>query len=417
MCLVRKHVPISMLPTPLSNAGTKTATSRLRSSPAAIDATGSRTTHQPSTQGITRRKTPLQITAKSSIVESPRQSKSLTLNAKSNFFLSNIPNTALLQTLDPALIGNDPDCYPFWDPQCQEEYQRWWLPPRTDSVVLPLTLSPGSSKVMGHRSWFSIKQTSRPSMKLEKMSLPSCKYSLVDGMAAEDTGKAKAKKKSLPRTVRKIRVYPTPHQKQLLAGMEGTSRYLYNHVTSMIRDKVIPFESSEAKEAKALARKQAHEAKDKKGEYKETEHPWLNFQYMRNFLVSNTSSFVKERPWMKDTVNAVRQVAVKEAIANHRAALTNLNAGNITRFTSPFRRKSRSWSIGLDPTQLKYDKVLPASSFGRLWVAERKFLQQTYTSQPRITRDKYKRYHLILVDEPEEAEEPLPDMEKTCNGH
>ena len=90
---------------------------------------------------------------------------------------------------------------------------------------------------------------------------------------------------------------------------------------------------------------------------------------------------------MKDTANSIRQVAVKEALANHKAALTNLKAGNITHFTSPFRQKSRSWSIGLDPTQLKWNKVLPASGFGRLRIAEPEFLRQTYTSQPRITRD------------------------------
>lgn len=99
-------------------------------------------------------------------------------------------------------------------------------------------------------------------------------------------------------------------------------------------------------------------------------------------------------------VNSIRQVAVKEALANHRAALTNLKAGNITHFTSPFRRKSRSWSLGLDPTQLKWNKVLPASNFGRLRVAEPEFLQKTYTSQPRVTRDKYNRYHLVLVEDP-----------------
>ena len=180
--------------------------------------------------------------------------------------------------------------------------------------------------------------------------------------------------------------------------MAGTTRYLYNFATAMIRDKQIPFESLLEKEAKIMSRKSKHEASDKKGEYKETAYPWLNFQYMRNFLVNNETAFVKARPWMKETANSIRQVAVQEAISNHKAALTNLKAGNITHFSTPFRRKTTSWSLALDPTQLKYDKVLPASDFGRLRVSQPELLQERYTSQPRITRDRYNRYYLVLVD-------------------
>ena len=190
--------------------------------------------------------------------------------------------------------------------------------------------------------------------------------------------------------------------------MAGTSRAVYNAAAAMIRDKVLPFESQDAHEHNVASRQQTHVETGKKGEYKETAHPWLNFIYMRNYLVNNKGSFVQERPWMKETVNSIRQVAVQEAIANYKAALSNLKAGNIKQFSTPFRsKKSRSWSIGLDPTQLRWNRVLPASDFGELRVAERSHLKKRYTSQPRITRDRYMNYYLVLIED--ECETPVND--------
>ena len=333
----------------------------------------------------------------SSIAGSRQPNRNKTCNVKSDFYLTNIPITKSSLISGPVSTGNDPDSYPFWREQWLEEYRRWSLPPRTDSADSPSSSSPSSSSNTMRRSWFSIKETRVPSTRSEKTSSPSCRYSLVDG-----TAKGAIKKNDM--TIRKIRAYPNAKQKQMLARMAGTTRHLFNHASQMIRDRVLPFESSEAHLTKIAERSSKYTKKYDTDSYQETAHPWLNFIYMRNYLVNNKGGFVTARPWMKETANAIRQIAIREAISSHKAALSNLKAGNITNFKSPFRRKKdRSWSIGLDPSQIKNNRVLPASAFGHLKVAEPKFLKKGYDSQPRIMRDKNMRYYLILIDKAQKS--------------
>lgn len=380
--------------------------SKSRSCRPVTDASSSRK-KAPSTQPKqqTGRKTP----AKSSTAESRRQNRKKISKDKSPFYLTNIPNTILSPTSDPDSTGADPDFYPFWYEPWRDEYQKWSLPAKTDSVALPSTSSPSSSNNTMQRSWFSIKETNPPSMRSEKMSWQSCRYSLVDG-----TGNAGTK--SPGTKVRKIRVYPNPRQKQMLARMAGTTRFIFNHVTSMIRDRSLPFDSQVEWDQQVEKRRAASLLKNSGKEYTETEHPWLNFMYMRNFLVNNTTAFVRENPWMRETPNSVRQIAVREGIASYKAALTNLQNGNITCFNTPFRRRRvRSWSIGFDPKQLQRNKLLPSTDFGRLRVSETRFLKNVYKSQPRITRDRNMRYWLLLIEEKQptcSADEPtdLPIM-------
>lgn len=351
----------------------------------------------PQLVGVSRKTT---LPSTSSIAGSLPQSKKKTCNDKSDIYLTNIPSIPSCQTSDPVSISRDPDYYPFWSESLKEVYDRWSLPPKIDSVASPSTSSLTSSDASMPKSWFSTKSISRPSTKSERTFWPSCKFSLVDGMVKGDTKTRKVDQQKI-QIVHKIRAYPTPLQKQMLAKMAGTTRHLFNHTISMIRDKSTPFESQAAHDEKKDQRKKSFDkTKAEDQTYKETDYPWLNFIYMRNFLVNNKSTFVLGKPWMAETANSVRQIAVREAISSYKACLSNLKAGNIKNFGSPFRKKkNRSWSIGLDPTQLKWNRVLPASIFGKLKIAEEKFLRAKYTSQPRITRDRYMNYYLIILED------------------
>ena len=123
-----------------------------------------------------------------------------------------------------------------------------------------------------------------------------------------------------------------------MAGTTKACRFLFNKASAMIRDKVVPFDDAGAWEAKAAQRRKAfHDKHGPAAVYKETERPWLNFIYLRNHLVKNDGAFVNEHPWLRDVANATRQIAVKEALTAHKAALSNLKAGNIRRFDTPFR--------------------------------------------------------------------------------
>ena len=381
MSVVKGHARSSMSAPTVSDVGKRTARSSQKSSQADIADTSS--ARKPKASRIKTRKG-------SPTAESPPPSKGKTSNVNASFCLTNIPNTRLSPTSARESTSTDPACYPFWDNRWQEEYRRWWSPQKTDCVDSPSNSSPGSSKRTERDSWFSIKQINLQKPSSAKTSSPSCKYSLVDGTAAEDT--------LTDNPVRKIRIYPTPEQKGRLAKMAGAVRFLFNKTSEMIRDKVVPFSDAAAHSEKSENRKIAFDQKHSgQKQYKETKHPWLNFMYMRDHLVKNDSRFVSENPWLKEVANATRQIAVKEAIANHKAALSNLRAGNITHFEAPFRKKkNRSWSVGLDATQMQNDRVLPASDFGHIRVAERKFLMGRYSNQIRITRDKQMRYHVLI---------------------
>ena len=125
----------------------------------------------------------------------------------------------------------------------------------------------------------------------------------------------------------------------------------------------------------------------------------MNFMYMRNHLVANHSSTVINNPWLKNTYNAVRQIAVKEAITAWKSAFTNIRNGNIKHFKAPFRRKKdRGWSFGIDPTQLKNNKLFPGSDFGFLHIAEPKYLKGVYDSQIKITRDDQLRFWIVILE-------------------
>lgn len=304
-----------------------------------------------------------------------------------SFHLTNEPNPRF-----PSVSSTDPHLSPFWHHRLVPEYDRHLLPTNSQPVK--------------HRpSWFSINHFS---------SLSPC-ASPIQYDFSDQTVTANAKHP--PKVVKKIRIYPDSRQKKTLNKMAGTARVLYNRVTSMIRDQIVPFDTKNAYLATQQARSRSHVDSGKAGVYKETAYPWFNFQYMRNFLVNNQSAFVTQHPWMKETPNSVRQIAVQEGIANYKAALSNLKAGNIRRFETPFRRKkNRAWSIGFDPTQLKNNRLLPGGDFGYLRVAEPTFLRGRYQNQFRITRDKYFRYHIVLFPDvlcpnkqeaPESSELPI----------
>jgi hypothetical protein len=169
--------------------------------------------------------------------------------------------------------------------------------------------------------------------------------------------------RACPTVCRKIRAFPTGQQRSILRKMVGGCRKLYNEAVSMIRDRRLPFASEAAfqeaerqrglrlAERKRKAREGDEEASGR-GEgaeaYKGTKHPWLDKVYVKNFLVPENSAFVRANPYLKDVPKETRQQAVEDAIEACKAALSNLKAGNIERFTLGFRRrKDPRWSLAV----------------------------------------------------------------------
>ena len=361
-------------------------------------------------------------------------------NDRSDIYLTNIPNTELLETLDPELISKGKGLYPFWDPSLTDEYRKSWLPLKTECVASPLKLSNGCVNGQKQKSWFSTRSIKLRKRSLQRTSLRSYRYSVVDG-TDEDVINTKKKKKVNDYVVRKIRVFPTTAQKSTMKKMAGTCRFLYNKTSQMIRDKEIPFSSIEEWKEMENKRRKEHDRKEtekrtEKGKklkeqyylqkelpiknrtqfnkkwletikkfnstprvpYPEVTEPWENDIYMRDFMNPTTCDFFRKHPWLKETPYDTREAAIKEAIANHKACKTNKKRKNIKKFKSPFRKKkSKRWSFLVAHETLKYDTMFASKKFGKLRVSQPELLKPKYTIDFRLSKDDT-RYYMILPD-------------------
>lgn len=249
----------------------------------------------------------------SSIPECLVQSKKTILKDKKNILktitLSNIPNKPKrLQTLDQESISRDPDCYEFWDSSNKEIYQSLsWLQ-KTDSPVLDLNLSNGYAQSTELKSWFSTLEIPQRKLNSEMISWPSYKYTVVDGMDAEDI-KYKIK-------ARKLKLNPSKEQKLLLNNWGGCTRFLYNRTIAMLTN---PKNKSIRSKNQLRSR----------------------FTAIQNSSTEQKNTFFNNKEWLKECPSAIRKGAVYDAKANLSACFSNLKAKNIKHFTSPFRSKKK----------------------------------------------------------------------------
>jgi len=330
-----------------------------------------------------------------SIVASAPPNNGTTSKDKSTLCLTNSPDTALLQTLDLDLTSRGKDFYPFWNKSREEEYAKLWLPRKTECVDLPLDSLNGCATKMMSNSWFSTKVISHRTRNSPKISWPSCKFSVVDGMENEGTTKTGL-------TVRKIRIYPKQHQKKILRQVAGATRKMYNETISVLNEKRLPFESEEAWHVVENTRRE--KSKDT-STYKETKNPWWNKYYVRNFLTPNTSSFVVDNPYLKDIPKATREGALDDAFTAFKANMTNLKSKTISKFKLGFRTKKNAsragWCFNIAPNAIRNSTIFPRSfkTFGKLEVpkSQRKWLLDKYSHTTKLQKDKYGDYYLIVI--------------------
>ena len=288
-------------------------------------------THQ-SFKDVTLRKNALSCT-----LESPLPNKKMTCNAKNNtlktIFLTNVPdpNLTTYQTLDQALTLKDKDCYRFWDASRKEKYQQLsWLQ-KTAWQGLDLNSSNGSAPSTEPKFWFSTLKIQPPNQSLEKISWPSFKFTVADGMESEDMVKEKIK-------ARKLMLRPTQAQKRILDQWASCSRFLYNKAVALLMNK---------------------KNKTLRSKYK-----------LRDRLVTITgkrintkNNFYNNKPWLLKCPKAVKQGAIQDARSNVSSCFTNLRNKNIKTFTAPYRTKKqerkKGWSLTLEKNNVsKHDKKL-----------------------------------------------------------
>ena len=274
---------------------------------------------------------------KSFIVESLPRNKWMTLNDKRIFSHPTILAISWLQTSVQELIGRGKVLKPFWNKRCLEISKRLWLPTGIDSVDSHSNLSNSSFVNQELNSWFTMRMLKNPQIKnLQRTSSPLSMFTPVKTWEEEGIRS------------RKIRIYPTNHQKQIFRNWIRTTTYVYNRALKALKTE------------------------------KETKY---NFQSLRNRFVTRKRITGKINPevqkWETETPKHVRAGCLKDLVTAFDAAMTNLKRGNIRKFNLRYREKKSFPSIVLPKTSLK---ILN----GKFYIYKTKFIKD----EIKVSKDK-----------------------------
>lgn len=154
----------------------------------------------------------------SAIAVSVATSNATTLNDKQTDSPQSTRKPKSSKTSGAGSTSNVGACLPYWDDSCVERSSKLWLPTVTDLQVSASMQFDSSSKQMVENSWFST-HTWKPAKKPSSQPIfsPSFTTSAAECTDTEVTLRAK-----------RIRIYPTPAQKNLFRRWFGTSRKVYN---------------------------------------------------------------------------------------------------------------------------------------------------------------------------------------------
>lgn len=132
----------------------------------------------------------------------------------------------------------------------------------------------------------------------------------------------------------KLRLRPTPQQKKQLDRWAGCSRFLYNKTIALLTNKNNNTVRSENQLRYRLTTVKSQKKKKR-------------------------NSFFNNRPWLEECPTSIRKGSVYEAKANLQACFSNLKAGNIKRFSRPFRTKKnerlRGYSYPVEKNNINKD--------------------------------------------------------------
>ena len=294
-------------------------------------------------------------------------------------FLTNIPDASRplkSRTSGQDSTSSDQDFYEYWDSSRQDLYrQLLWLP-ETGSPGLVSSSLNGFAPSTHAKSSFSIIKTVPLKTSLERTSCPSYRYIVADGTADE------SKEQPKMRTM-KLKLNPTKEQKALLAEFAGCSRFTYN--------KAVAARLGEGSTHKSIFR--------------------IRDRYVTNLprgVGKKPNPFFKNREWLLRCPKSVRQSAIKAALANVKACFSNLKAGNIKKFSAPFRTKKteleRGWAVEMDQNNVSRDddnlyifKDIMGSMryFGSKQL--KKLMPDSHPSHdPKIQKSRFGEYFLVL---------------------
>jgi putative transposase len=162
-------------------------------------------------------------------VESPVPSKETILIDKSPLCNPSILKQKSSETLEALSTSKGKDCKPYWTDFCGGISSRLLLPTETDLQGLDSTLYDTWSNKTVDKSWFKTQLYTVQKPNLLPIFSASSTSSLVECTDLESTVKKS----------RKIRIFLTAAQKQLIKQWFGVSRLVYNTTIKLLQDGVI----------------------------------------------------------------------------------------------------------------------------------------------------------------------------------
>ena len=220
---------------------------------------------------------------------------------------------------------------PFWNDRTKEISRRLWLPTRTVSAVSLLNWSNGSLVNTIQRSWYSVRTSTL--MIPNPVSLPRIYYQSLLSLQQDttDSDQLKIENDEERLKTRKIRIYPTPEEREKLRKWMGTARWTYNKVLKMVQDDGI-----------------------------------TDMSVIRRHYLNNECFTTKELLWVKETPREVRSYVSRQLMSAYKTN-KKLHGNN-------FRMKYRS----------KKDRIQTISILARDWNRNRgeyAFLKDIVTSE------------------------------------
>lgn len=320
---------------------------------------------------------------KSSTQESLRITKKKISKDKSKTYKQRTQPTSSSTTSGQGSTTTEKASRGFWNEYTRELSEKLWSPTKTGSVDMELNFSNGSSTNLGRDSWFTAKTTSKSIHPENLQTIFSLFATSSSHETTEEEQQATAKDeeenkfKKLPAgKVKKIRLFPTQRQKQVLNNWFATARWTYNQVLAGLK-------------------------KDKKLSF--------TLKDMRSRFVNDDLYKTTKRAWVTNTPYDVRDAAMIEVINAHKSNFAKRKKNPSHQFALKFRsRRAESQAITIHSKHWKGPGVFYPKRFGKEPVKAAEPLPRDLVYDTKLVKDRLGRFFLCQILPLEEVVECFP---------
>jgi putative transposase len=293
---------------------------------------------------------------------------------KSRTYKNNTPTMISSKMLDLDSTSKGQVYAPFWTESSRDWSRKLWLPTKIASVDMESKSWNSSLKNLALNSWFTVtqKQFQKPeNWQMTSLPLPR---SLWHDITEEGPKRTEEKENNLSIITKKIRLYPSRHQKKKLQSWFGVVRWTYNRCVAALKNNLV----QPTKKA------------------------------LRAFTVNDNS--LNEFPWAKEVPYDIRDESgmtdVLKAIGSNKA---KIQKGTLKKFDLAFRSaKAPQQSIVVQKKHWKHKKGKYSDVFGASVLKSSEKLPENLQHDSRLVKDNLGHYYLCLCIPSMESENQAP---------